>query len=219
VFYLQTLLEFIELAGGGEGLLHVGAHGKHHQVGHHQARVAEGRVWGGPEVRSGPTAQAGRRPEETWTPVDPPDLTDDYLVVELRPGGPGASPIPVQPPGEERPQPQQEEQEEPLHPQLEEQAHPQQEGRERPQEREEPEQPEEQEEERRLREQEEGRVRVRELVRATIGGRREQERQRQRVRATIDWGMGRERQRADELRRRVSLKGRSPRLPRSPGRS
>ena len=37
MFYLQTLLESIELAGGGEGLLHVGAHGKHHQVGHHQA--------------------------------------------------------------------------------------------------------------------------------------------------------------------------------------
>ena len=63
-------------------------------------------------------------------------------------------------------------------------------------------QPQEQEEERRLREQEEGRVRVRELVRATIGGRREQDRQRERVRATIDWGLGRERHQADELRQR-----------------
>ena len=56
--------------------------------------------------------------------------------------------------------------------------HPQQEEQERSQEQEELEQPQEKEEEERLQEQEEGRVRVRELVRATIGGRREQDRQR-----------------------------------------
>ena len=82
--------------------------------------------------------------------------------------------------------------------------HPREE-REQPQEREEPERPEEQEGERRLQEQEEGRARVTELVRATLGGRREQERER--VRATIDWGMERERRRADELRRREEAQG------------
>ena len=50
-------------------------------------------------------------------------------------------------------------------------------------------------------------MRVRELVCATIGGRREQERQRERVRVTIDWGMESERQRADELRRREEPRG------------
>ena len=164
----------------------------------------ERRAWRGPEVSRGPTTQVGGRPEETWTPVDPPDPTDDYLVMVPRPGGPGAGPIPVQPPRQEQQQPQQEEQEEPPHPRLEEQAHPREE-REQLQEREEPERPEEQEEERRLREQEEGRTRVRELVRATLGGRREQERER--VRATIDWGMERERRRADELRRREEAQG------------
>ena len=37
MFYLQTLLESIELAGGGEGLLHVGAHSEHQQVGQQPA--------------------------------------------------------------------------------------------------------------------------------------------------------------------------------------
>ena len=50
-------------------------------------------------------------------------------------------------------------------------------------------------------------MRVRELVRATIGGRQEQDRQQERVRATIDLGMGRECQRADELRRREEPRG------------
>ena len=45
-------------------------------------------------------------------------------------------------------------------------------------------------------------MRVIELVRTTIGGRREQDRQRERIRTTIDWGMGQEHQRVDELRRR-----------------
>ena len=45
-------------------------------------------------------------------------------------------------------------------------------------------------------------MRVRELVRSTIGGRREQDRQRERIRTTIDWRMGQERRRTDELRRR-----------------
>ena len=85
--------------------------------------------------------QAGR-PEEEWTPVDPPDLSDDYLVVELQPGGRmhTASAIPVQPHGEEQPHPQQEEQEELHHLHQEEQVHLQQEGQERPQEQEELEQ-------------------------------------------------------------------------------
>ena len=86
----------------------------------------------GPDRRTGQTLQEGSRPGETWTPVDPPDLTDDYLVVELRPGGPGASPTPVQPP-EEGWQDLQEEQKELRHPQQEEKTHPQQEERERPQ--------------------------------------------------------------------------------------
>ena len=161
--------------------------------------MAERQMRGGPEAPRGPSVQAGGRPEEVWIPVDPPDLSDDYLEVELRPEGctHTAGATPVQPHGQGRPHPQQEEQEEPHQAQQEEQVHLQQEGQERPQEREGPEQPQEQEEERRLREQEEGRVRVRELVRATIGGRREQDRQRERIRTTIDWGMGRERQRAD----------------------
>ena len=77
--------------------------------------MAERQMRGGPEAPRGPSVQAGGRPEEVWTPVDPPDLSDDYLEVELRPEGGRhtAGATPVQPHGQERPHPQQEEQEEP----------------------------------------------------------------------------------------------------------
>jgi hypothetical protein len=157
---------------------------------------------------------------KVWRPVDPPNDSEDYLEEQLQPRRDVHQVL--QREQEERPTLEEhEEQEGPqeeqgMHPQQEGQevqeelrqahqevqAHPQQEAHEGPQEQEEPAPPREREDERRLREQAEGRMRVRELVRSTIGGRREQDRQRERIRTTIDWGMERERRRTDDLRRR-----------------
>ena len=175
-----------------------------------RARTTGGQTWG---RTTSPlrTSQVPCRREEVWIPVDPPDDLDDYLEERPHP----RQVVRQVPRGEREERPQREEQEELEEPQEvqeePQQAHQEgqvdqrQEGHEEPQEQEEPAPPQEQEHGRRLREQAEGRTRVRELVRATLGGRREQERER--VRATIDWGMEQERRRADELRRREELQG------------
>ena len=173
-----------------------------------RARTTGGQTWGRTTSPLRTSPQVPCRREEVWIPVDPPDDLDDYLeerphprqVVRQVPRGEREE-RPLRAVQEEFEEPQ-EEQEEPQQAHREGQVDQRQEGHEEPQEQEEPAPPQEQEHERRLREQAEGRMRVRELVRTTIGGRREQDRQREQIRTTIDWGMGLERRRTDELRRR-----------------